>query len=435
MYTLDPDRRSFLQTRAKTNVVRVPAWPRADKNLPEVELPIQWVRFSILNHRTKAEQQREMRAAGRDDLFAADPLGDETQDLQYRILCGQPGFDDLKADLKERGQQEPAIITADGVLINGNRRAAALRSLWTAGDPAGNYLVCLVLPADATLEELVDLEAELQVANAFKENYSWINEAMLIEELYDRSGKNWDHVASRMHRTVADVRGKYDKLQQVHQLVELSDGMRQYMDFVDNESVFDELAKHVKNKSPKEADAVRAVYFLGALTGTPYRKLRHLRRADAAALVRDEIYDDAALRPILDAAEASAAVQDCDDPLADLLGEPAALSPLHDLLAFVAKKRPESSVALDDGQKVQLQDVLKSIGSSIAAAADEAKEDDRDQSALVAPIIRVDKAIAELQRALDCLPKARAFDDWDEVELAERIGKLERLIAKVSVIR
>lgn len=431
-----PDRVEFLTARMKgARVVTVPAWPRADKDLAQVQLGVGWPAFSTLNHRTKAEQLREIRATGRENLFTADPLGREAQDTQYRILRSQPGFDGLKEDLRERGQQEPAIITADGILINGNRRTAALRSLYEDDSHlSAGYVTCLVLPDNATLEEMVDLEAELQVANSFKQDYSWINEAMLIEELYDRAGKNWDHVSVRMHRTVGDVRDLYEKLQQVHQLVELSNGARLHMDFVENESAFEELAKHIKNKSPREADAVRAVYFLGTLTGTPYRKLRHLRRPDAAKLVRNELQGDPALKPILEAAEASAATGPQDE-LTELLGGAQPSSPIHDLLGFVAVQRPEASIVLDSGDKLLVQDVLKSIGNSITAVADEAKEEGRDQSALRAPLDRADKAIAELQRVLDTLPKARAFDEWDEVDLAEKVMRMEHLIAKISVIR
>ncbi|MFI9403664.1 hypothetical protein [Nocardia sp. NPDC052316] len=435
--TLDPDRSAFLAARTKSNTVRVPAWPRSEKNLPEVELEATWVRFSVSNHRTRAEQEREKRLAGRADLFTADPLGPVAQDAQYKILCSQPGFDELKTDLQERGQQEPAIVTADGILINGNRRTAGLRSLYEAGVLSARYVTCLVLPADALPDELVDLEAELQVANSLKQEYSWVNEAILIEELYERVGKNWAHVANRMHRTVTDVRGMYDKLQQLHQLVELSGGTRFHLDFVDNESVFDELSKHIKNKPQKEADSVRAVYFLGVLTGTPYRQLRHLRRADAAQLVHQELADETTMRSILDLAEATtseaetATPDTADDLLDDLVGGSEPISPLHSLLAFVAQKRPEANITLDDGERVQVQDMLTSIGSSIASAADEAKEEGRDQSELQAPLVRAKKAIEELNRVVATLPKARRNKEWDEAEFAKLIAEISVALDKI----
>ncbi|MEU6715011.1 hypothetical protein ABZ897_26405 [Nonomuraea sp. NPDC046802] len=430
---LDPDRAAFLATRNRLSPVTVPAWPRIVKDLPQVQVEVTWVRFSTLNHRTKAEQLREIHQCGRDDLFTHDPLGPDAQQAQYSILRRQEGFEALKADLVARGQQDPAILTADGVLINGNRRCAAMRSLYEEDSALQfQYIKCLVLPEDATAEELIYLEAELQVARDFKQDYSWVNEAMLIEDLFNRAGKDWKQVAARMHRKVSDVRELYDKLQQVHQLVELSQGARLHVDFTDNESAFDELAKHIKNRPTKEADAVKAVYFLGTLAGAEYRNLRHLRRPDAAELVRQELEGNPALKPVLDIAEEPALGDAGDDLLDDVLGESAPQSPLHNVLSFVATKRPGANITLANGDKVAVQDVLGSLRSAINTVSFESAEEQRDQSAVAAPVVRAERAIAELKRVQSALPKARVLEDWDEANFSEKVGQLEKLVAKIK---
>src|ERR1700685_3092724 len=148
---LDQDRVAFLKARQASSSRKelLAAWPRSEKELPVVEIEVDWVRFSTLNHRTKAEQLQEVAKSKREDLFSADPLGPEAQEAQYRILASQEGFTKLKDDLKERRQQEPAVITAEGVLINGNRRAAALRSLYQDDHCLdAQYISCLILPED-----------------------------------------------------------------------------------------------------------------------------------------------------------------------------------------------------------------------------------------------------------------------------------------------
>lgn len=433
--SLDPDRSQFLAARLNgtQKTMPVPAWPRSEKELPIVELEVTWARFSVINHRTKAEQIREQRKAGRDDLFTRDPLGKEAQDAQYRILCGQDGFEELKSDLQSRGQQEPAIVTGDGVLINGNRRSAAMRSLFVDDDVRGaRYVKCLVLPADATAAELVDLETELQVAKDFKQDYSWINEALLIEELYERENKDFKRVAERVHRKTEEVRDYYEKIQQVHQLVALSDGTREYVDFIPNESAFAELAKHVKNKSETEAKAVKDVYFLGTLAGVEYRNLRHLRRPDAAELVVDELRANATLAPLLDAlpqASGSAPASEDDDLLDSFLDdELEASEPLEDLLRLVATKGPEETIQVADGGSIEMTDLLKSLRDVVKNAAQEAAEDTQDRREITAPLERAEKAALELKRAIDALPKARRYDEWDEREFSVRIEKLDELV-------
>jgi hypothetical protein len=428
---LDQDRVTFLKARDTIGAVLVPAWPRQKKELPLVEVDINWVRFSTLNHRTRAEQMREESKAGNKNLFKADPMGSAAQDAQYEILRGQEGFEALKEDLKERGQQEPAIVTAEGVLINGNRRSAALRSLYVDDHYLkARYVKCLILPEDATAEEALDLEAELQVARDFKEDYSWINEALLIEELYDRENKDFDRVAQRMHRSVSDVRSLHEKLQQVHQLVELSNGAKLHIDFKENESAFDELAKHVKNKPQAEADSVRSTYFLGTLAGVNYRKLRHLRRADAATLVLQEIEKDLSLKPLLAAVEASIS-QSKNDPLDEVLGPPPPPG-LNDILSFLASKKPEEAVEVGDGQAATSKDILDTLQGAINLAAKEAEEDSQDQTAVSAPIDRSMKAISELERAVASLPKARTFPEWKEGNLTAKVTQLKALIEKLE---
>ncbi len=430
---LDQDRLAMLQARKPIRHVLVPAWPREQKELPQVEVEVTWVRFSTLNHRTKAEQRREIHLAGQADLFTADPLGPAAQQAQYRILTGQEGFKELKEDLRERGQQDPAIITAEGVLINGNRRTAALRSLYQDDDwLKARYVQCLVLPDDAQPDELVDLEAELQIARDFKQEYSWINEAFLIEELYDREGKDFGRVARRMHSDVAKVRDLHEKLQQVHQLVDLAQGARLHVDFTDNESAFAELARHIRNKPPAEADSVRSAYFLGTLANVEYRKLRHLQRADAAELIQREIERDPALKPVLDAAQSAPGPGLGDDLLDDLLGEDPPAQPLNELLGLVASRTPDESLPLGDGDKVSARQVLSSLRSAITAVADEAAEDAADQSAVKAPLVQADKVINGLKRICKDLPKARAQAEWDEHTFARKIVEIEGLLDEIE---
>lgn len=409
--------------------VQVPAWPRVSKDLNLVEVEVDWVRFSTLNHRTRAEQRAKIAQTGDSGLFTDDPLGPKAQAAQFKILREQDGFRDLKQDLEARGQQEPAIATADGVLVNGNRRAAALRSLYKDDDrPAAHYVRCLVLPGDATPAELIDLETELQIARDFKQDYGWINEALLIEELYDRENKDFARVATRMHREVTDVRSLYEKLQQVHQLVDLSSGARHHIDFNENESAFDELAKHIKNKQPSEAEAVRSVYFLGTLANVRYRKLRHLRRPDAASLVQQEIEGDPTLKRLLATATTEAPTQSAPDLLDEILGAADESAPLTSLLTLLAGKRPEETVDIGNGDSAEVNDILRSLESAINAAAEEADEEQRDQAVQSTPLTRTDKAIAEFERAIAALPRARAFNGFDEAGMVERVNRLGQLI-------
>ena len=431
---LDQDRAEHLRARQAASPPEkralLPAWPRPDKELPQVDLEVNWVRLSTLNHRTRSEQMRIAHKQNRPDLFTADPNGEEAQNQQYRILADQEGFDDLKADLRERGQQQPAVVTAEGVLINGNRRTAALRSLFNDDNhQPSRYITCLVLPADANPTEMVDLETELQIAREFKEEYTWVNEALLIEEIFEREGKDWKKVASRMHMDVPDVRSQYEKLQQLHQLVALSQGTRHHADFVVNESAFTELAKHIKGKPANEAASVRATYFLGTLTGVNYRTLRHLRRPDASRRVRQEIEGDLTLGSLLKTDDQKQE----SDILDDVLGpqNDQSSGDLTPILSYVARQGQTEEVELN-GDKIAIKDLRDSIKLAVDNAAEEAHNEEEDQNAVAAPIKHLERAIRSVAKAADALEKARALKDWDEVEYAKRLAQLNATLTRLD---
>lgn len=416
---MDQGRVDFLQARVNASQRKglLSAWPRTDRELPVVELEVSWVKFSTLNHRTKAEQRREIVRAGQQNLFSGDPLGNTAQEAQLKILTLQAGFEDLKNDLAERGQREHAVITADGVLINGNRRAAALLSLFRVNNNLNcRYVRCLVLPADATPAEIIQLETELQVAQDFKEDYSWVNEALLIEELYNENSRDFDRVAAMMHRNVADIKEDYEKIQQVNQLVELSNGAWLHVDFEPNESAFDELAQHIKNKTDDEKSAVRSVYFLGTLAGVNYRDLRHLRRADCRSLVEAELNGDQQLAPVLNLASQPGQLQaNADDSLLDsVLGANQETSKVTQVVNLLARLDRNSPVTLPDGTAADLADVRGQIARAVQKAADEAAEQKKDLTAVSAPIMRMESAIQNLERVRDTLSRARSLNGWNE---------------------
>ncbi|NEA46543.1 ParB N-terminal domain-containing protein [Streptomyces sp. SID10815] len=430
---LDPDRREFLAARQQLGRVHLAAWPRTDKSLRLVELGIDWVRFSMLNHRTKAEQQRVARQRQQDDLFSADPLGESAQEAQLTILSGQSKFGDLKEDLLARGQQEPAIVTADGVLINGNRRTAALRVLRDEGHLKFQYVRCLVLPDDATPDEILNLEAELQVARDYREDYSWINEAMMNEDFYQLYGRDWEQVAQRMRRSKNDVMEQHEKLLLVQQLVDQSQGAWLPIDFTDNESAFTELAGHIRSLPAAEAAGVKNAYFLGIISGANYRDLRHFKKADnPEGLVAVELQGESALEGLLTAARSAVPENDEADPLDDFLGEvDAENTVVEDLLRLVVTKRPESVIRLVDGSHVTMQSALRGLSGAVTAAAHEAKERAREQNVVEAPFQAAGAAFTALNRLPRQLRKSRAHVRWDEAAFQEQLDSIEELLQEL----
>jgi hypothetical protein len=169
---------------------------------PVIELPEAMLVYRVENGRLIAELEEH---AGRAGLGLAE-LRDaqetlEVQRLLHRFLAEKAASPagPILQELAEAGQQvEPLLITADGVLINGNRRLAAMRELLRA-DPdryAGFASASVaVLPADVTAAEIEAAEAALQMAPETKLAYGWINRRLKLRRQRQELGLSEAEIA------------------------------------------------------------------------------------------------------------------------------------------------------------------------------------------------------------------------------------------------
>jgi len=113
-----------------------------------------------------------------------DPADESTQKAVEEILLtdkwySKHAIERLAADLDSGGQIEPAIISCDGTIWNGNRRIAIMRKKFAeTGDSKWSRVKCVFLP-ELTKKDLKKLEHRLQIAHDFKEDYDRI--ALLLD--------------------------------------------------------------------------------------------------------------------------------------------------------------------------------------------------------------------------------------------------------------
>lgn len=158
-----------IEWRAKPMVVQV------------IDMPIDQVYFNPSTHRIRAQRSFD---PGRDLLLTVDAWSDESQEYLRYLLQALPAnpakrdgdFDDLKSSLKEYRQNEPGLITRDGILVNGNTRVAALRELGVSSVRVG------VLPETCTWSDINSVELSLQLRHDTRRPYSYINRLLTIEE-------------------------------------------------------------------------------------------------------------------------------------------------------------------------------------------------------------------------------------------------------------
>jgi hypothetical protein len=115
---------------------------------------------------------------------------------------------------QDRRQMESLLVTSTGVVVNGNRRLAAMRELFA--DEPGSYPFQLVevavLPKSVTPPDLKKIEFQLQMQQETKLPYDWAIQCLSVRELAE-SGVSQEEIQHMMRLTrVEDIQAMINRL-------------------------------------------------------------------------------------------------------------------------------------------------------------------------------------------------------------------------------
>ncbi|MDV4343778.1 hypothetical protein HL657_11485 [Methanoculleus sp. YWC-01] len=150
------------------------------QELNVIRLPLRLLTYNIRNGRFAAELLELEASEGR----RLDPSKErDAAKIEELLLRDRTKTDWLRRDIERVGQLQPATITHDGFIINGNRRAAILNQLFReTGDQHFAYLEVVRLPTNVSSSDLWRFEAGFQLAVELKADYGPINELLKIKE-------------------------------------------------------------------------------------------------------------------------------------------------------------------------------------------------------------------------------------------------------------
>lgn len=240
-------------------------------SLPVVRLAIDLPLYRMENGRTSVEQLDYLRnnTGQPHDFFT---LGEENvpaQRVQHAILT-QMSKDEkgpIYQELQRSGvQEEPLLLTATGVTVNGNRRLAAMRELYAA-DPAAfpefSHADAAVLPDNATPEDLEVIETELQMAVETKLEYTWIDQRLKLKSLVDHYGFSAERIAQVMHfQNANEVKDRLRQLALVDEYLEtyLRDPGN-YKAVSTGEQLFSNLTTALRRKTGPDLETAKLIAF------------------------------------------------------------------------------------------------------------------------------------------------------------------------------
>lgn len=306
-----------------------------EEHLPVVRLPIELLLYRMENGRTGKRQKEYIRRNALDEnYFVAGEENEEVQKIQHAILLelAKDSRADIHGELKyRRVQTENLLITSSGVVVNGNRRLAAMRAL-LADEPvpfkAFGYVNATVLPGTATPPDLEEIESDLQEIPETKLEYDWISRRLKMRRRRDKLSIPIEKL-KKMYR----VKSQKDINREIEQLELAEDYLERYLkrpldyDAVENsEQIFKQLQAALETKSGEMEELSRCIAFplIKEARGLQDRvyQFRFAFGVDAeAVLARVAKEENIDLTPAAAAPGVAAAEVDPDDPLSGVTEE------------------------------------------------------------------------------------------------------------------
>lgn len=175
-------------------------------------IPLEYLVPNVLNDRI-AWRIREFEAENNRKLSV-----ENQEDVEYVFkLIEEEHVSENERTLKDialKGQQKHGVITNDGIIIDGNRRATLIRQLFKgkAKDFQKNveefrYFETIVLTEDVTPEEIMALETSLQIGEDIKVKYNAINIYIKIDNLI-KAGYNVAQISQYMGDDESEIKRK-----------------------------------------------------------------------------------------------------------------------------------------------------------------------------------------------------------------------------------
>jgi len=215
----EADRRSRIAQAQPTDRVLTLRYRSQLRDLPRVVIPIDTPIYRMANIRTIVKQLTYLsNNQVADDFFKGGQEDVLAQRAQHDLLVdlSKANSADIYGLLaKQKEQTEPLLVTAFGVIVNGNRRLAAMRDLYTRDSQEFRrfeHIEVAVLPADATEDDLAQIETDFQIAPDMRLDYGWVEQALGLKHQTDDLGWSLEKAAAHWQETESELKRKLSVL-------------------------------------------------------------------------------------------------------------------------------------------------------------------------------------------------------------------------------
>lgn len=408
------------------------AWRSGSLSLPIIDVPLTHVLLNPRSHRIKSQIKSRGETAW---VTVQDPYSAHAQELIADIIRGTRGFDRVRATMARDGQEDPGVITHQGILINGNTRAVALR------DNGAGYIKAQVLPEDATEPEITKLELDFQMKEDIKQPYTFTNRLIFIKDLLDNGMQPRD-IGLAMDRSLSpsspgDCKkaGETIKLEarllaMIDFIVESSHGVMTYEDFdderqnlIDIDSAYEALKKRGDSAL---AERVKQAKITGMLAGLDYRRVRLIDAGYLDGYVVEALKQESLIGGVAEVLVSDDSASAGDEPGGlDVLDgfdtrisdESVTLLPIFTRLAATPKDGLIEIPDPDGSKNSMTKEAFQAaVRNAMTVAADAKERDSTGTSALELPKRQISSAALACDKAIRAIKDVKdspAFDPED----------------------
>lgn len=222
------------------------------KKMPVYEIPLDYLIFNQHNGRIATFVKTHEKEHG--EINATTAEGEEWLD-RFLWESNKGRNEKTQADLKKKGQLEYGIVTADGVVIDGNRRFMLLKRNQAADNEPTKYFKAIIL--EDTLEdnpkEIMRLETSYQMGVDDKVDYNPIQKYLKCRDL-KREGFSEDEIADMMGEKPGKIKGYLSILELMDEYLNKNgyEGMYRVLDTQKLEPYFERLSKYLATYKEKK---------------------------------------------------------------------------------------------------------------------------------------------------------------------------------------
>jgi hypothetical protein len=398
-----------------------------------IDMPIEATYYNPGTHRIRVQRCHD---PGRDGALQENAWSEESQEYLHYLLQALPSdpsqrdpkFDELKDSLRDFKQNDPGLISRDGILVNGNTRRAALKEL---GSP---HIRVGVLPESCTWADINMVELSLQLRKDHRRDYSYVNRILAIDEQVSL-GRPIEDVAREFRTKRSTCEQDLWILSALRDLIERSrdgDIQLRLLDFEGDQEKLRELhRRYIKDSEVDRdsADLMKESRLAAIVLGFSKTDVR-LIEPDFKARYLDRRLPDW-IRTERDAASGSVAIPGLNRSVTSASPKVAAASALTDvILKFKAVDAIGERVPA--GKATEAAQTLKQVKDSFEQALEPAGKDARIRKRKQAAPDRVLAACENIEQCITDVVMARASRSLDEEAFDEALLKLRSGLGKLA---